>query len=328
MNAGARPVPAKGGGAIAVVAIGGNSLVRNGRLDVEGQQAALRETAAHVAGFVTGGWGVVLTHGNGPQVGLNLLRNELAGRAVPPAPLDVLGAETQGAIGYLIQQAFAEEFRRRGIGKAVVAIVTRVVVDGHDPALDHPTKFVGLGYPAAEAARLARERGWNVAEDAGSWRRVVPSPRPLGIVELRAIRALVHRGFVVVAAGGGGIPVTRSADGSFRGVEAVVDKDLVASLLARDLGAERLVISTSVPKVALNYGTPRQRDLDLLTVEEARRHLDAGQFPPGSMGPKIRAAVEFLEHGGRDVIITSPEWLGRAMDGRAGTRIVGRTEPR
>jgi len=203
--------------------------------------------------------------------------------------------------------------------------VYRVVVDGRDPALDHPTKFVGLGYPAAEAARLARERGWNVAEDAGSWRRVVPSPRPLGIVELRAIRALVHRGFVVVAAGGGGIPVTRGADGSFRGVEAVVDKDLVASLLARDLGAERLVISTSVPKVALNYGTPRQRDLDLLTVEEARRHLDAGQFPPGSMGPKIRAAVEFLEHGGRDVIITSPEWLGRAMDGRAGTRIVGRT---
>jgi carbamate kinase len=157
---------------------------------------------------------------------------------------------------------------------------------------------------------------------------VVPSPQPLGIVELRAIRALVHRGFVVVAAGGGGIPVTRGVDGSFRGVEAVVDKDLVASLLARDLGAERLVISTSVPKVALNYGTPQQRDLDLLTVEEARRYLDAGQFPPGSMGPKIRAAVEFLENGGRDVIITSPEWLGRAMDGRAGTRIVGRTEPR
>ena len=328
MNAPVRPAPARGGHAIAVVAIGGNSLIREGRLDVEGQQAALRETAAHVAGFVTGGWGIVLTHGNGPQVGLNLLRNELAGRAVPPSPLDVLGAETQGALGYLVQQAFTEEFRRRGIGKAVVTVVTRVVVDGQDPAFARPTKFVGPGYPEAEAVQLARHRGWQIAEDVGSWRRVVPSPRPRGIVELRAVRTLVGRGFVVVAAGGGGIPVVRDPDGSLRGVEAVIDKDLVASLLGRDLGAVRLVISTSVEKVALHFRTPHQRDLDLLTAEEAERYLAAGQFPPGSMGPKIQAAVEFLQGGGREVIITSPESLGRAMEGQAGTRIVARSEIR
>ncbi len=314
------------GRAIAVVAIGGNSLIRNGRLDIEHQQAALRETAGHVAGVVAAGWEIVVTHGNGPQVGINLLRNELAGQSVPPSPLDVLGAETQGALGYLIQQTFADEFRRRGIGKAVVTVVTQVVVDGADPALGRATKFVGPGYSAADASRLARERGWIVREDAGVWRRVVPSPRPRGIVELRAIRALINRGFVVVAAGGGGIPVVREPGGSLHGVEAVVDKDHVASLLARDLGAARLVILTAVERVALDFRTSRQRDLDVLTVEEARQYLDGGHFPPGSMGPKIQAAVEFLEGGGRDVIITSPGALGRAMEGLAGTRIVARKE--
>ncbi len=308
--------------AIAVVAVGGHSLTRDGRLELTHQQAALRETAGHVAGFVTAGWEIIVTHGNGPQVGINLLRNELAAQAVPASPLDVLGAETQGAIGYLIQQTFADEFRRRGVAKAVVTVVTQVVVDGGDPALVRPAKFVGPGYSAEEATRLAQERGWVIREDAGAWRRVVPSPRPRGIVELRAIRALVSRGFVVVAAGGGGIPVVREPDGSLRGVEAVVDKDLVASLLARDLGAVRLVISTAVEKVALDFRTPEQRDLDVVTVEEARRYLDTGQFPAGSMGPKIQAAIEFLEGGGRDVIITSPEALGRAMEGLAGTRIV------
>jgi carbamate kinase len=280
-----------------------------------------------VAGFVAAGWEIVITHGNGPQVGINLLRNELAAQAVPASPLDVLGAETQGAIGYLIQQTFADEFLRRGIAKSVVTVVTQVVVDKGDPALGRPAKFVGPGYPAAEAERFAQERGWVMREDAGAWRRVVPSPRPRGIVELRAIRALIRRGFVVVAAGGGGIPVVREPDGSLRGVEAVVDKDLVASLLARDLGAVRLVISTAVEKVALDFRTPQQRDLDIVTVEEARRYLDAGHFPDGSMGPKIQAAVEFLEGGGHDVIITSPEALGRAMDGHAGTRIIAPGDP-
>ena len=309
--------------AIAVVAIGGHSLARDGRVDVDAQRAALRETAAHVAGFVTEGWGIVLTHGNGPQIGLNLLRSEIAAPTVPPSPLDVLGAETQGAIGYLIQHAFAEEFRRRGIGKSVVTVVTQVVVDAGDPAFAHPSKFVGPPYTQDEAGRYAAERGWTLGEDVGNgWRRVVPSPAPRGIVELRAIRSLVSRGFVVVAAGGGGIPVVRHHDGSLRGVEAVVDKDRVASLLAHDLGAARLVISTAVEQVALAYRTPQERFVDVLTVDEARRYLEMGEFPPGSMGPKIEAAVEFLVGGGREVIITSPEALTRAMAGRAGTRIV------
>lgn len=324
MSAPSRGSPQAGRRAIAVVAVGGNSLVRDGRLDVAHQQAALRETAGHVAGFVTAGWEIVVTHGNGPQVGLNLLRHELAAHAIPASPLDVLGAETQGGIGYLIQQTFADEFRRRGIGKAAVTVVTQVVVEGGDPSLRKPTKFVGPGYSAEEAARLSREHGWTAREDAGVWRRVVPSPRPLGIVELRAIRALLNRGFVVVAAGGGGIPVVRERDGSLRGVEAVVDKDLVASLLARDLGAVRLVISTAVEKVAVYFRTAQQRDLDVVTVDEAKRYLDTGHFPEGSMGPKIQAAVEFLEGGGDEVIITSPDALGRAMEGLAGTRIVAR----
>ncbi len=309
--------------AIAVVAIGGNSLVRDGRLDIDAQRAALRETAAHVAGFVARGWAIVLTHGNGPQVGLNLLRNEMAAGTVPPFPLDVLGAETQGAIGYLVQHTFAEEFRHRGIGKPVITLVTEVLVDAQDPAFAQPTKFVGPGYAKADADRYARERGWTLREDVGvGWRRVVPSPVPRGIVELRAIRALVNRGFVVVAAGGGGIPVVRAGDGSLRGVEPVIDKDRVAGLLAHDLGATRLVISTAVDRVALHYRTPREEPLDVLTVHDAKRYLAEGHFPPGSMGPKIQAAMDFLEGGGREVIITSPEMLTRAMEGRAGTRIM------
>ncbi len=270
------------------------------------------------------GWKIVITHGNGPQVGVNLLRNELAGAAVPASPLDVLGAETQGGIGYLVQQTFADEFRRRGVGKSVVSVVTQVVVDATDPALGQPTKFVGPGYSAEQSAQLAQARGWAMREDAGAWRRVVPSPRPQGIVELRAIRALIARGFVVVAAGGGGIPVLRERDGSLCGVEAVIDKDLAASLLAHDLGATRLVISTAVENVALHFRTPQQRDLEVVTVDEVKRHLERGHFPAGSMGPKIQAAVEFLEGGGQDVIITSPGSLGRAMAGLAGTRIVAR----
>ena len=318
----------RSGSAIAVVAIGGNSLAREGRFDVGAQREALRETAAHIAGLVTRGWGIVLTHGNGPQVGLNLLRNEMAASEVPPAPLDVLGAETQGAIGYLVQQAFAEEFRRRGIGKAVITVVTRVLVDAADPAFAHPTKFIGPAYTREIAMRHARERGWVVAEDVGQgWRRVVPSPLPRGIVELRAIRFLVNRGVVVIAAGGGGIPVVRDENGALRGAEAVIDKDRVASLLARDLGAARLVISTAVDRVALHYRTPGERPLDRLTVGEARQYLAEGHFPSGSMGPKIQAAVEFLEGGGREVIITSPEALTQAMKGRAGTRIIPDADP-
>jgi len=314
--------------AITVVAIGGHSLAREGRLGLEAQRAALQETAMHVAGFVTAGWGIVLTHGNGPQIGLNLLRNEVAAGTVPPAPLDILGAETQGAIGYLIQQTLAEEFRRRGIAKPVVTIVTQVIVDGSDPAFAHPTKFIGPEYTKQDADRYAAERGWMLAEDPGrGWRRVVPSPTPRAIVELLAIRSLLNCGVVVIAAGGGGIPVVRCRDGSLRGVEAVVDKDRVAGVLAHEVGAQRLVISTAVEQVALGYRTPQQRFLDVLTVDEARQYLECGQFPPGSMGPKVEAAVEFLDGGGREVIITSPESLTRAMAGRAGTRIIAAVRP-
>ncbi|MDQ7819638.1 MAG: carbamate kinase [Armatimonadota bacterium] len=313
---------------VAVVAIGGNSLIKDeAHPTVAGEIAALQETSVHIAEMVARGWDVVLTHGNGPQVGFNLLRSELAAGVVPPLPLDVLGAQTQGSIGYLLQQALGTELRRRGIRKPVATVVTQVVVDPQDPAFSHPTKPIGRFYPTLEAEHLAAERGWRMVEDAGrGWRRVVPSPQPVEIVEEEVIRDLVARGAVVIACGGGGIPVVRQPDGRLAGVEAVIDKDLASALLAQVLGVELLLISTAVDAVYLDWGRPSRRPVAVLTVEEARRHLAEGQFPPGSMGPKIEAAVRFLERGGRQVIITSPEQIPRALAGQAGTRIVPRPE--
>jgi len=308
---------------VALVAVGGNALIRDSKHStIPDQIETVAETCTHVASIIKNGWDVILTHGNGPQVGFLLLRSELASRTVHPIPLDTAGADTQGAIGYWMQQALHNEFVKRGMDKKAVTVVTQVVVREDDPAFHNPSKPVGPFYSEEDARRYQQERGWSVKEDAGrGWRRVVPSPLPYEIAEIDPIRSLVNAGFVVIAGGGGGIPVVRDSRGMLRGVEGVIDKDYASALLAAGVGANVFVITTAVEKVALNYKKPNQIEVAQLTVEEARRHLADGQFPDGSMGPKIKAAVQFLEKGGDEVIITSPEALGRAIEGSTGTRI-------
>jgi carbamate kinase len=266
---------------------------------------------------------VVVTHGNGPQVGFIMRRSELARHELHPVPLDSCDADTQGAIGYMIQQSLENEFLRRGLKRSAVALVTQVEVDADSPAFTHPSKPIGAFMDEATARARAAQEGWTVREDAGrGWRRVVPSPEPKAIVELAAIKALVDAGFVVTAVGGGGIPVVRDGEGLLRGVEAVIDKDYASSLLATDLDADQFVISTSVERVFLDFRKPGERAIDRMTLAEARRHLADGQFGEGSMAPKIAAAIRYLERGGKRAVITSPEQLERAVDGLAGTSIV------
>ena len=276
-----------------------------------------------IARLVKGGMTVVLSHGNGPIVGNILIRNESVRDQIPPMPLDVCGADSEGGIGYMLQQALQNELRRLRIDRPVVTLVTQVIVDERDPAFRRPTKPIGPFYTQERARTLAKEKGWTVVEDAGrGWRRVVPSPRPLEIVEIAAIRKLVEEGMIVIAAGGGGIPVARQWDGSLHGVEAVIDKDLASSLLARLLGVEALVIVTGVERVAVNFNKPEQREIRSAHASELERLLGEGHFPPGSMAPKIQAAIEFVRGDGRSVVITSPEKIGEAMEGRAGTRVL------
>lgn len=308
---------------LVVIAIGGNSLIKDPQhMSVYDQYKAAGETSAHIADIVELGYRVLITHGNGPQVGFILLRSEMAKQVLHEVPLDSCGADTQGALGYQISQTLDNELLRRGIDRMVTAVVTQVVVDPNDAGFIRPTKPIGPFY-SAESAQQHREEGWIMHEDAGrGWRRVVASPEPLEVVEEAAIRLLLEHEVLVVAAGGGGIPVVRRPDGRLEGAAAVVDKDLTSSLLARNLGAEILLISTSVPKVALDYRTPRQRDIDRMSVREAKSYLEEGQFAAGSMQPKIEAAIAFLERGGRRVIITQPHELARALAGRTGTQIV------
>jgi carbamate kinase len=305
-----------------VLAIGGNSLIRDeAHRTVPDQWALTRETCRHIAPLVAAGHRVVITHGNGPQVGFILRRSELARHELHEVPLDSCGADTQGAIGYMIQLSLGNELAARGVTRPVVSLVTLVEVDASTPAALKPSKPIGSFMDAATAQARARDLGWAVAEDAGrGWRRVVPSPPPVAILELDAVRTLLHAGFVVVAAGGGGIPVVRES-GELRGIEAVIDKDETSSLLATALGADLLLISTGVERVCLEYGKPGETPLDRLSLADARRYLDDGQFGAGSMAPKIHAAIAYLEHGGRRVVITSPERLEDAVTGRAGTAI-------
>ncbi len=307
---------------VAVVAIGGNSLIKDkDHQTVPDQFAATRETCIHIANMIKQGWDVVITHGNGPQVGFILMRSELASHVLHTVPLDSCGADTQGAIGYMIQQCLGNEFQKRGIQKPVATVVTQVVVDKDDPAFENPTKPIGPFYDEARAKRYRDEEGWHIMEDAGrGWRRVVPSPLPMHIVEQEAIKALIGLGFVVIGVGGGGIPVVEE-DGSLRGVDAVIDKDYASGLLATGIKADLFLISTAVEKVSLNYGKPNQVDLDGMTLSEAKNYLQEGHFPPGSMGPKIEAVIKFLEEGGKEALITSPENLVRALRGETGTRI-------
>ena len=310
----------------AVIAIGGNSLIKDkDHQTVEEQYRAAGETARHIARMIAAGWNVTVAHGNGPQVGFILRRSEIAAKAagMHEVPMDVCGADSQGAIGYALQQNLHNELAHLGISKSVATIVTQVLVDRDDPSFRNPSKPIGGFMDEAEARKRQSEDGWSVVEDAGrGWRRVVPSPIPRKIVELEVIQAMMHAGIVVISTGGGGIPVVENEAGDYSGIAAVIDKDHASALLASEIKADLFLISTAVEKVYLNYRKPDQRGLDVLTVAEARELIAHDQFAKGSMLPKIQACIHFLEAGGKTALITDPEHIMDALDGRTGTRLM------
>jgi carbamate kinase len=312
---------------VAVVAIGGNSLIKDSRHQtVEDQEDALRETAHYLADMIGEGWNLAIGHGNGPQVGFILRRSEIAHKTegMHVVPMDVCVADTQGAIGYELQQALQNELYHRGIKKNTVTLITQVLVDKNDPAFQNPTKPIGGFMDREEAERRRDGMGWSVVEDAGrGWRRVVASPLPKEIVELDSIKAVIGDGIEVITVGGGGIPVVDVGDGEYRGVAAVIDKDYASSLLARELKADLFLIATAVERVAINFGKPDQKWIDLMTLSEAKKYLAEGDhFVKGSMAPKIQAVIWYLEAGGTQALITNPENIGRALRGETGTLIV------
>ncbi len=314
-------------GKVAVIAIGGNSLVKSkGQESIQDQYQAVYETCLHIADMIEQGWTVAIGHGNGPQVGFVLRRSEIAYQVegIHEVPLDVCGADTQGATGYMLQQNLYNEFLKRGIEKRVATVVTQVEVDPSDPAFQNPTKPIGSFMEQAQALEKKEKEDWYVVEDAGrGWRRVVPSPLPKRVVEEPAVKALIDLGMCVITVGGGGIPVVADSSGKLQGIAAVIDKDFASSLLASRIGAELFVISTAVEKVALNFGKPDQKWLDKMTVAEAKAYLAEGvHFAKGSMAPKIQACIWFIENGGKNAIITNPDNIGRALAGETGTWIV------
>lgn len=310
-------------GKVAVVAVGGNSLIKDSKHQtVPDQYEAASQSMAHLADMIAAGWNVVITHGNGPQVGFILRRAELSLHELHPVPLDYCGADTQGAIGYMFQRALHNEFRRRNLRRQAATLVTQVLVDRNDPAFENPSKPIGSFMQAEEALQRGKQDGWVVVEDAGrGWRRVVPSPLPKEIVERPAIESLIGAGFVVISVGGGGIPVVHDDSGDLVGVEAVIDKDFASALLAASIGADLFLISTAVEKVALNFNKPDQRWIDHMTIDEAKRYLGEGHFAKGSMKPKIEAILNYLEAGGKEAVVTNPENIQRAIQGETGTRI-------
>lgn len=310
---------------LAAVAIGGNSLIKSKeKIAVKYQVEAVEETCVHLASMIEEGWDLAVTHGNGPQVGFILRRSELAAHEVHTVPLDVIGADTQGSIGYMIQQALANELRKRGISRQIVSVVTQVLVDADDPAFKNPTKGIG-GYLTEEQAEMFRAEGWTVVDDAGrGYRRLIGSPIPRQIIELEAVKTLLAQGFIVVSTGGGGIPVIQDERGDLRGTYAVIDKDRATALLATGIQADLFLISTAVEKVALNFNKPNQQWLDHITLAEARQYMEEGHFAEGSMKPKIEAVITFLENGGQQALITSPENIARALAGETGTWITQR----
>ncbi len=311
---------------LAVVAIGGNSLIKDkDHQTVEDQYQAAKETCFHIADMIEQGWDVAIGHGNGPQVGFILRRSEIAHKVagMHEVPLDACGADSQGAIGYALQQNLRNEFRRRGIEKQAVTVVTQVVVDRNDPSFQNPTKPIGGFMDEAEARERAEKEGWTVVEDAGrGWRRVVASPLPQRIVELDAVRELLRAGMVTITVGGGGIPVIEDEQGNLVGTAAVIDKDYASSLLARSIQADLFLISTAVEKVYLNYNKPNQQAIDRMTLAQAKQYMAEGHFAKGSMLPKIQAIIWFLEAGGKEALITDPPNIARALRGETGTWIV------
>ena len=311
---------------VAIIAIGGNSITKAGqRGTIEEQYTNTAETAEHIVDMIEQGYNVVITHGNGPQVGNILRRSELACQQIQlyPLPLDICGADSQGGMGYMILQVLSNAPLKRGIERNVTAIVTQTLVDREDPSFQSPSKPIGTFMDEKDAGIRRDRDGWDVIEDAGrGWRRVVPSPIPIDIIEKKAINTVIDSGSIVIAVGGGGIPVIRKESGEIMGVEAVIDKDRASSLLGTLISADLVLISTDVAKVCLNFKKPDQKELDTITVSEAKRYSEEGHFLKGSMGPKVEAAIQFLENGGKEVIITSPENIGAALAGKSGTHIV------
>lgn len=307
---------------IAVVAIGGNSLLKDEKhCSASDQFEAIHRTCASIADLVEHGWQIAVAHGNGPQVGFALLRSELTSHMLPLTPIDWCVAETQGSIGYMMQQCLQNELKRRGINEEAVTLITQVLVDKADPAFRNPSKPIGSFYQETEARKIAQKRNWNIIEDAGrGWRRVVPSPKPLRVIESLA-RSLIEKGFIVIMTGGGGIPVVGEGN-ELRGIEAVIDKDYTSALLAIEIKADLLIILTIIEKVALNFGKKNQTSLDVVTLEEAKRYYQEGHFPPGSMGPKIQAVINFLEARKKKALITNLESLNEALRGKTGTWFV------
>ncbi|MCK9246592.1 MAG: carbamate kinase [Anaerolineaceae bacterium] len=309
---------------LAVVAVGGNALILDkNHQTIPDQFNAAVKTVKRIADMIADGWDVVITHGNGPQVGFILRRSELAAHELHQVPLDYCGADTEGSIGYMFQQALYNEFRERGIQKQAATVITQTIVDSKDPAFQNPTKPIGSFMDEELAMKKREKEGWTVVEDAGrGWRRVVPSPIPQTIVEADAIRTLIDNGFVVVAVGGGGIPVMQREDGSIVGLEAVIDKDFGSAILASMIGADLFLISTAVEKVAINFNKPNQQWLDVITVAEAQKLIEEGHFARGSMLPKIEAILKYMAGGGKKALITDPAHIKDALDGKTGTWIV------
>jgi carbamate kinase len=310
-----------------VVALGGNAITREFEEgNIPQQFENTRQSLSHIIQLLKEGYNMVITHGNGPQVGNALIRVEESRHLVPPLPLGIIVADLQGGMGYMIEQCLQNKMHDMGVKRPVATLVTQVLVDKDDPSISNPTKFVGPFFKKEQVKELEEKRGWIMKEDKGrGYRRVVPSPIPKGVIEKDIIKNLVDMGVVVIAAGGGGIPVYidhARHEGWLEGVDAVIDKDLASAVLGLEIGAEKLVIITGVEKVALKFGTPDQVDLDILTVSEAKKYMAQGEFPKGSMGPKIQAAINFIEGGGQEVIITSIEQTSQALKGNAGTRIV------
>lgn len=309
---------------IAIVAVGGNALIRDPKkTGLQDQFESVRFTVPYIVDLIQAGYSVAITHGNGPQVGFLLRKNEISAKEVPPAPLDYIGSNTQGSIGYMFETSLYNEFRRRNMPNRAVALVTETVVDANDPAFKNPTKPIGSFMDEATAKMRQEQDGWSVVEDSGrGWRRVVPSPRPKRIIQESIIRELLEQGETVIAVGGGGVPVAEAEDGTISGLEAVIDKDLASSVLASSIGADLFLISTEVEKVALDFTKPSRRWLDKLTIAEAEQYLREGQFGKGSMEPKVRAVIDYLKNGGKEAIITNSENIIRSLRGESGTRFI------